>query len=145
MADRTASISIAPLNKSLSSIPTGGDVTTEAIADAFALIFRNEVSQVQYSDLLTILRCTGRENDPEILAACAARMREAASQVDRRALRSLARQRGRKEGSYRGGYVCTISSNASLGHKLTVMRSVILLGQEEMAIPPSTSLQQPGS
>ena len=78
--------------------------TADEIAAAFSLIFDNRLSAVQCSSLLTFLSCTKRDRDPLVLARCGQRMREAADQVDRETLRNVVRTRGRKEGSYRGGF-----------------------------------------
>ncbi|KAL8803473.1 MAG: hypothetical protein Q9182_003170 [Xanthomendoza sp. 2 TL-2023] len=96
-------VSIAPLLKSLTE---HGKVvaTADEIAAAIKLIFGNELSVVQCSSLLSILRITNRDREPLVLARCGRGMREAAAQVDRKALHHIVLSRGRKEGSYRGGF-----------------------------------------
>ena len=107
-------ISITPLLTTLCG-PYSSTITPDAIASALALIFENRLSVVQCSSLLTILHITTRDWEPEVIATCAARMREAASQIDRRALRGAIRHRERKEGSYRGG-LCDIVGTGGDGH-----------------------------
>lgn len=100
-------VSIAPLlndlmvKKHASSQKTP---TADEIAAALSLVFQNQLSQIQCSSLITILRATERDREPLVLARCGQAMREAAAQVDRKALREVVRLRGRKEGSYRGGF-----------------------------------------
>jgi anthranilate phosphoribosyltransferase len=106
--------SIAPLLNSLSG-PTCHAVIAEEIASALALIFDNRLSPIQCASLLTILKTTGRDWEPAVIAKCAARMRDAAAQVDKHALRDVIRRRGRKEGNYRGG-VCDIVGTGGDGH-----------------------------
>ena len=113
-ASGTNTVSIAPLLSSLV-----GDHDTHAhvnaISAAFVLIFENRLSDIQCSSLLTILHFSKRDRDPSLIAKCAERMRDAAAQVDRRALREVIRSRGRKEGSYRGG-LCDIVGTGGDGH-----------------------------
>lgn len=78
--------------------------TADEIAAAIGLIFENRLSETQCATLLTSLHFTRRDRDPLVLARCGQRMREAAAQVDRQALRKIVHTRGRKEGSYRGGF-----------------------------------------
>ncbi|KAL8931526.1 MAG: hypothetical protein Q9216_007172 [Gyalolechia sp. 2 TL-2023] len=112
MASNTAqnhdqTISIAPLLNELMGSKNSSSqkaTTADEIAAALSLVFRNQLSPIQCSSLLTILRITGRDREPLVLARCGQAMREAAAQVDRKHLRYIARVRGRKEGSYRGGF-----------------------------------------
>ncbi|KAL8859396.1 MAG: hypothetical protein Q9178_004074 [Gyalolechia marmorata] len=97
-------ISIAPLLKELTEQSNTKNATADEIATAISRIFENKLSPVQCSSLLSLLRATKRDRDPLVLAKCGQRMREAADQVDRKALRDVIRTRGRKEGSYRGGF-----------------------------------------
>ncbi|KAI4123701.1 MAG: hypothetical protein LQ338_005142 [Usnochroma carphineum] len=78
--------------------------TADEIAAAISLIFTNQLGSVQCSSLLTLLHATRRDWEPLVLARCGQRMREAAAQVDRQALRNIIRKRGKKQGSYRGGF-----------------------------------------
>ncbi|KAL9024027.1 MAG: hypothetical protein Q9196_006816 [Gyalolechia fulgens] len=105
--DQGQNISIAPLLNGL----MGGKharsqkaTTADEIAAALSLVFQDKLSPIQCSSLLTILRTTGRDREASVLARCGQAMREAAAQVSRKALRNIARVRGRKEGSYRGGF-----------------------------------------
>ena len=77
----------------------------DEIADALALFFTNEVSDVQASSLLMCLHFSGLDRRADVMAACAARMRKAAAKVDAEGLRQVVAERGRKEGGYNGGLV----------------------------------------
>ena len=107
-------VSISPLLSKLI-----GESNTQSHADeiaaAFELIFENRLSDVQCSSFLTILHFSKRDREPLIIARCAQRMREAASQVDRKALREIVQSRRRNEGSYRGG-LCDIVGTGGDGH-----------------------------
>ena len=107
-------ISIAPL---LNALMTRGrdTVTPDEVASALALIFENRLSQVQCASFLTILHFSQLDLESRFVAKCAWSMREAASQVDYKALREIVRRRGRKEGSYRGGF-CDIVGTGGDGH-----------------------------
>ncbi|KAL8945602.1 MAG: hypothetical protein Q9222_007877 [Ikaeria aurantiellina] len=102
-------ISISPLLSQLtelssSNIHSRKDKLVEGVAAAVGLIFTNQLSPVQCSSLLSLLHSTRLDREPLILAKCGQQMREAAAQPDRVALRNIIRIRGRKEGSYRGGF-----------------------------------------
>ncbi|KAL8997231.1 MAG: hypothetical protein Q9169_003424 [Polycauliona sp. 2 TL-2023] len=91
-------VSIGPLLKDIKV------ATSDEIALAIGRIFENKLSDVQCASLLSRLEATGRDHEPAVLAKCAQQMRDAAAQVDTEAIRNLIRTRGRKEGSYRGGF-----------------------------------------
>ncbi len=113
-AQGSHTVSISPLlNKLVGESNT--HIPADDIAAAFELIFEDQLSAVQCSSLLTILHSSKKDREPLIIAKCAERMREAASQVDRKALREILRSRGRKEGSYRGG-LCDIVGTGGDGH-----------------------------
>ena len=101
----TPHISIAPLLKQFGSRSSRSNPSADEIALALSHIFTNRLSPVQTAALLTFLHATGRDREGDVIAKCAERMREAAAQVDRKALRDIVRERGRKEGSYKGGLV----------------------------------------
>ncbi len=77
----------------------------DEIADALAYFFTNQVSDVQAGSLLMCLHFTGLDRRADVLAACAARMRTAAANVDSEALAKAVAQRGCGEGDYKGGLV----------------------------------------
>lgn len=99
-------VSISPLLKRLAYPATEVQVSATEIAAAFALIFEDGLSQIQTAALLTLLHSTGLDRDAEVIAKCSHRMREAAVQVDKAALKAAMKSRGKKEGQYRGGLVC---------------------------------------
>ncbi|KAI4136996.1 MAG: hypothetical protein L6R39_007521 [Caloplaca ligustica] len=107
--DGAQTVSITPLlNKMLKWSRHNDTYTSVATADeiaaAVSLIFTNQLDAVQCASLLTLLHATKRDWEPLVLARCSQRMREAAAQVDRQALRNIIRLRGRREGTYRGGF-----------------------------------------
>lgn len=91
--------------------------TVSEIVDAVALIFQNKLSQVQTASLLSLLNATGRDQDPAVIARCAARMREAGSPVNCNLLQDTIslRMPEKADGSYRGG-LCTIEGTGGDGH-----------------------------
>ncbi|KAI5277879.1 anthranilate phosphoribosyltransferase, partial [Ascosphaera acerosa] len=102
-------VSIAPLLARLADPATGGrDVAASELAAAFALIFEDRLSAVQMAAFLALLHSTGRDRDPDVIVQCAARMRDAAEQVDRQAMAAViersSRGRRRREGTYEGGF-----------------------------------------
>ena len=98
-------ISITPLLKRLWPSPGDNKVTAEEIALAISHIFTDELSPVQTGALLTCLHFTGWDRRADVIAKCAEAMRNAASQIDRVALRKAVEARGRPEGDYHGGLV----------------------------------------
>ncbi|KAI4171035.1 MAG: hypothetical protein LQ343_004572 [Gyalolechia ehrenbergii] len=100
-------VSIVPLLNNLVETKHASSqnaTTADEIAAALSLVFQNQLSPIQCSSFLTILRTTERDREPLVLARCGQAMREAAAQVDSKALRNIARVRGGKEGSYHGGF-----------------------------------------
>lgn len=87
-------------------------VSAEEIASVFALIFENRISDIQMAAFLTLLHSTRKDRQPEVIAKCAERMREAAAQFDKPALKKVIRKRGKKQGNYRGGLVSTPALSA---------------------------------
>ncbi len=83
--------------------PDTGPPAADEIADALAYFFTNQVSDVQAGSLLMCLHFTGLDRQADVMAACAARMRKAAAQVDVDGLQKIVSERGRKEGAYEGG------------------------------------------
>ncbi|EER39850.1 anthranilate phosphoribosyltransferase [Histoplasma capsulatum H143] len=111
------SISISPLLTRL-AYPDAApyEVTAGEIAGAFSLIFENKLSLIQTAAFLTLLHSTGKDRDADVLAQCAARMREAAEPIERTPLLALAKERDRKEGSYNGGF-CDIVGTGGDSHR----------------------------
>jgi anthranilate phosphoribosyltransferase len=107
-------VSITPLLKRL-AYPSVENIeaSAEEIASAFSLIFENRISVVQCASLLSLLHSTGKDREPDVIAKCAERMREAAAPISATELRAIIRKRGRKEGSYRGGLVSPQTRKAS--------------------------------
>jgi anthranilate phosphoribosyltransferase len=100
-------ISITPLLKRLWHESPETKPTAAEIAAALGLIFTNSLSEVQTGALLTCLHFTDLDRQAEILTKCAQAMRDYSSGIDMPALSKIIERRGRKEGHYRGGLVCT--------------------------------------
>ena len=138
-------VSISPLLQSLAG-HNPQNVTASEIAAALALIFDNRLSVVQCSSLLTLLRATKRDREPLVIAKCAKSMRNAAAQVDRKALQEMVQSRGRKEGGYRGGF-CDIVGTGGDGHSTfnvsttssIIASSLLLLSKHGNRASSSTS------
>lgn len=111
-------VSITPLLKRIWPSPAKEKVTADEIASAISHIFTNSLTPVQTGALLTALHFTGLDRQPDVLSKCAQAMRNAASQVDKKALRDVISKRGRKEGSYKGGLV-QLTTNYAYGFMLT--------------------------
>lgn len=135
------SVSISPLLTRL-AYPLAAEIQVEAseIASAFALIFEDRLNVVQTAALLTLLHSTRKDKDPTVIAQCSQRMREAASQIERPALRKAIRARGLKLGLYRGGLVgiqiCVVPSS------VLISKSATLSAQAEIPTPHSMSPPQ---
>lgn len=86
--------------------PQQPDVTADEISDAIAHFFTDRIDDVQTGALLMCLHFTGLDRDPNVLSQCANKMLKAAAQVDAQLLGRVIETRGRKEGAYRGGFVC---------------------------------------
>ena len=104
-SDPESVVYITPLLKRIWPSPAKENVTAAEIAAAISHIFTNSLTPVQTGALLTALNFTGLDRNPEVLSRCAQAMRNAAAQVDKRAIRDVLKRRGRKEGSYKGGLV----------------------------------------
>ncbi|KAL9608827.1 MAG: hypothetical protein Q9167_006362 [Letrouitia subvulpina] len=150
-AEASQTVSIAPLLNALVESTTTSNVTKgrasgEEIAAAVSLIFENQLSAVQCASLLTVLHSTGRDREPLVLAKCGQRMREAAAQIDRQVFRNIVRTRGRKEGSYRGGFCDLVGTggdgwstfNVSTASSI-VASSLLLLSKHGNRASSSTS------
>ena len=104
-------ISITPLLKRLWHESHGTKPTADEIAAALSLIFTNSLSEVQTGALLTCLHFTDRDRQADVLAKCSQAMRDFATAVDVNELEEVVKKKGRKEGGYQGGLVCTVLSH----------------------------------
>lgn len=104
--EKASVVSISPLLKRL-AYPATADIRVSAddIASAFALIFENQLSDIQTAALLTLLHSTEKDKQADVIAKCSHRMREAARQIDKPGLRKVVKARGKSEGNYNGGLV----------------------------------------
>ena len=113
----SSTINITPLLKKLHKPLAHGHATAGEISAAFALIFEeNRLSQIQAATFLTLLATTSRDKDADVIAACAARMREAAYKVDLKPLQTLIQHGGRAGGNYHGG-LCDIVGTGGSSHQ----------------------------
>lgn len=128
-------ILITPLLKRLWPEPAHNNVTADEIAFAVSHIFTDQLSPVQTGALLTCLHFTGWDRRADIIAKCAATMREAASRIDRVALEEVIKAQGRPEGGYQGGLV---SLSSRLARDVLISRSATLLVRVVIRITRST-------
>lgn len=115
-AEKPETISISPLLQRL-AYPSTAEirVSAEDIASAFALIFEDRLSDIQTAALLTLLHSTGKDKQADVIAKCSHRMREAACQIDKAALKKVVKARGIREGNYNGG-LCDIVGTGGDSH-----------------------------
>ncbi|GAB1216310.1 hypothetical protein ATERTT37_005523 [Aspergillus terreus] len=108
-------VSISPLLQRLAYPAESLPVDAADIAAAFALIFEDRLSPVQTAALLTLLHSTARDKDPQVIAQCSQRMRDAALKPDLRVLKKTLQARAKKEGKYNGG-LCDIVGTGGDSH-----------------------------
>jgi anthranilate phosphoribosyltransferase len=115
-------VSIAPLLKRLAAIPTPPPqasrlVPSDDIALAFSRTFEDALNPTQLAALLTLLHSTGYDRHPDVIARCAAAMREAANSVDFPMLKSVVDRRRKvlARGAYKGG-LCDIVGTGGDAH-----------------------------
>lgn len=101
-------VSITPMLKRLWPAGVEPHVSADEIATAISHIFTNQLSPVQTGALLTCLHFTGRDTKADVIAKCAAAMREASSPLDKGALLEVVKKKGMSEGHYNGGLVSKI-------------------------------------
>jgi hypothetical protein len=109
--DEDPKVSITPLLKRLWHETSSTKPTADEIAAALSLIFTNSLSEVQTGALLTCLHFTDEDRQAEVLAKCSKAMRDFSTKIDFDALSQVLQKRGRKEGNYNGGLVCTAISH----------------------------------
>ncbi|KAL2052453.1 hypothetical protein ABVK25_007325 [Lepraria finkii] len=110
----STTVNIVPLLKKLHKPEVHGLATAEEISPAFALIFEeNRLSPIQAAAFLTLLSTTSRDKDANVIAACAARMRDVASPVDLHQLQAIMHQRAQTEGAYHGGLCDIVGTGGS--------------------------------
>ncbi|KAK5465256.1 anthranilate phosphoribosyltransferase [Exophiala xenobiotica] len=109
-------VSIAPLLKKLSApSPQDNNVKAEDIALAFSRTFEDQLNSTQLASLLTLLHSTGKDRHPDVIARCAASMRDAAIQVNKQQLKKVIGKRKRSLGNYNGG-LCDIVGTGGDAH-----------------------------
>ncbi|KAH7403607.1 anthranilate phosphoribosyltransferase-like protein [Cadophora sp. MPI-SDFR-AT-0126] len=120
-------ITITPLLRRLWPSPGENKVTADEIALAIAHIFTDQLSPVQTGALLTCLHFTGWDRRPDVIAKCAAAMREAASQIDRASLEKVVKARGRPEGEYHGGLCDIVGTGGDSHHTFNISTTSSIL------------------
>ena len=115
-------VSIAPLLKTLALTtpidpPPAPAIPSDDIALAFSRTFEDRLNSTQLAALLTLLHSTGYDRHADVIAKCAAAMRDAANEVDPRLLRQVIgkRKRSLAKGKYRGG-LCDIVGTGGDAH-----------------------------
>lgn len=122
-----AYVSISGLLKRLSTVESARQVSAEEIAAAVALVFTNSISPVHFALLLWALHTTGQDHQANVLAACAASMRDAAATVDEHDLENIVQRKAKAAGNYRGGLVWYALRSAEHSKRvLMVVHSAIL-------------------
>jgi anthranilate phosphoribosyltransferase len=122
-ANSTNHVSIAPLLKKLALTPvpapppTAPAIPSDDIALAFSRTFEDQLNPTQLASLLTLLHSTGYDRHPDVIAKCAASMRDAANKVSPKLLRQVIgkRKRDLSMGTYRGG-LCDIVGTGGDSH-----------------------------
>jgi len=110
-------ISIQPLLKQLYEPQKHGKASADEIAAGFSLFFEEDrLSEAQAIEFLTLLSTTSRDKDADVIAACAAQMREVALPVNLEHLRTIIEHHGRGQGSYHGG-LCDIVGTGGSQHQ----------------------------
>ncbi|KAL8854627.1 MAG: hypothetical protein Q9221_000662 [Calogaya cf. arnoldii] len=127
-------ISIALLLSGLRDISDTKIATADEIATAVGRIFDNKLSDGECTELLRLLQDKKRDREPLVLARCGQRMREAAAQVDKRALRNITQTRGRKEGSYRGGFCDLVGTGGDKHSTFNVSTTASILASSLLLI-----------
>jgi anthranilate phosphoribosyltransferase len=106
--DEDPKVSITPLLKRLWHESPSTKPTADEIAAALSLIFTNSLSEVQIGALLTCLHFTDQDRQAEVLAKCSRAMRDFSTKIEVDGLEKVIQKRGRKEGNYNGGLVCSL-------------------------------------
>ncbi|KAF2813550.1 anthranilate phosphoribosyltransferase [Mytilinidion resinicola] len=114
-AEKKTYIDIKPLLTGLWHESSHVSPSAIDIAAAIALIFTNDLSDVQTGALLTALHFTDRDREADVLTKCAESMRNAALPTDMEALKTVIDWRGRHEGTYHGG-LCDIVGTGGDSH-----------------------------
>lgn len=115
-------VSIAPLLKDLASStlirpPPTSAIPSDEIALAFSRTFEDRLHPIQLAALLTLLHSTGYDKDPDVIAKCAATMRDAANKAEPKLMKQVIgkRKRSLARGKYEGG-LCDIVGTGGDGH-----------------------------
>ncbi|PNS19869.1 Protein csx2 [Sphaceloma murrayae] len=124
----TPPVSISPLLLQLADPTTTlYSISAAEIAAAVALIFSNSISPVQTGCLLYALHSTQLDRRPDILAACAHAMREAASQTDVKKLREVVKGKNMAEGKYEGGFLDIVGTGGDSHNTYNVSTTASIL------------------
>ncbi|KAI3396597.1 hypothetical protein diail_11849 [Diaporthe ilicicola] len=114
--------------------PRQPDVTAREISDAIEHFFTNRVDDVQTGALLMCLHFTGLDRDPELLSQCARKMLKAAAQVDSQLLQRVIQTRGRREGSYAGGFCDIVGTGGDSHNTFNISTSASILASSLLLV-----------
>ena len=92
-----------------------GPASAEEVSSVLTLIFEGKVANKECKEFLTLLESTGRGQEPDVVAKCAIRMRDAGERVKTEILRDTIRRRHMASGSYKGGLVDIVGTGGN-GH-----------------------------
>lgn len=107
--------SITHLLEQLEEPLVHGKASAEEIAASFALIFEEDrLTPENIRRFLELLHYSSRDKDADVIAACAARMRDAAHHVDLEPLKKTIQHGGRSQGSYHGGLCDIVGTGGSM-------------------------------
>ncbi|KAL2067061.1 hypothetical protein VTL71DRAFT_1485 [Oculimacula yallundae] len=127
-------ISITPLLRRLWPSPGENKVTADEIALAITHIFTDQLSPVQTGALLTCLHFTGWDRRPDVIAKCAEAMRDAASQIDRVAVETVVKARGKPDGDYHGGLCDIVGTGGDSHHTFNISTTSSILASSLLLI-----------
>ena len=115
-------VSIRPLLNKLRD-PSFGPASAEEISAVLTLIFEGRLANEECKDFLISLQSTGRGEDPEVVAKCATRMRNAGEKIDIAVLRNTIRRRHMASGGYKGGLVDIVGTGGNGYPGYTLLQS----------------------
>ncbi|KAF2496423.1 anthranilate phosphoribosyltransferas-like protein [Lophium mytilinum] len=127
-------IDIKPLLTGLWHESSNAPPSASDIAAAIALIFTNDLSDVQTGALLTALHFTDRDREADVLTKCAESMRNAALPTDIEALKTVIDKRGRHEGTYQGGLCDIVGTGGDSHHTFNISTTSSILASSLLLI-----------
>lgn len=114
--------------------PRHSDVTASEISDAIEHFFTDRIDDVQTGALLMCLHFTGLDRDPQVLSQCAQKMLRAAAQVDSQLLQRVIETRGRREGSYAGGFCDMVGTGGDSHNTFNISTTASILASSLLLV-----------